>query len=75
VAVTRCNDQSKAQEWLAAWLRNEHQAAVIEWGQDLEGNQLLDQTRPSVQAVDNGRVRKALGLPVRYFECDDDGCQ
>src|SRR6185295_2838744 len=74
VSVMRIPERSRAQELLAGLTSNGKRCAMIDWGRDLEGNALLDQIEPTVVAADNNRVRKALGLPIRYFLCDDDGC-
>lgn len=71
VSVMRIAERSQAQELLAGLTSNGKRCALIDWGQDLEGNQLLGQSEPTVAAADNSRVRKALGLSVRYFRARD----
>lgn len=71
VSVARIAERSRAQELLAGLASNGKRCAMIDWGRDLEGNQLLDQIEPSVLVRNNHRVRKALGLPVRYFHARD----
>lgn len=73
VSAVRVEARERAEELCAGRRKNNWRCAVIDWGPDIANRALGDD--PVIPLIDNYRVRLALDLPVRHFECDDDGCQ
>lgn len=84
VSIVRIAEEGKAMDLATSRSENNWRSAVVPWGDDLveslplhrSGESLDDRLRSAdaVDPTDNCRVRRALGLPVRYFQCDDSGC-
>ena len=81
VSVARIMEEEKAADLAAGRNSNNWRSAMIPWGDDLQVSMPLHLNGESpptvdierVDPVDNWRVRRALELPVRYFQCDDSG--
>ena len=71
VSAVHIVEEARALELAAARSRNHWRCAVIPWGPDVANRDLSDE--PNEPLIDNYRVRQALGLPVKWFKCEDDG--
>lgn len=71
VSAVYIEERSRADELCAGRRRNNWRVAVIDWGLDIAHPELGEE--PEIPLIDNYRVRLALDLPVRYFQCQDDG--